>query len=671
MSAHPSVHTTSAELYQMQTPPPTRGSTTKRRSQRIEPAIFGTPSSMSTRLPQQPEQQAYMTNQRPFSEAAPLVMPNNGLTQPPVHFFNPPSGPHMADIHPNMMFGQPLPNNQHGNPSIWNGVDDPFATTFAPATSNVSSEQPPCPSTNALRRTASQKSRQLSTDTNASLNHGGHHYTDRSSPVKAHVTSASVDPSLVYSSPSRPVTSESMHSNPIFRPSSSTGQSRIAYQYKTSEPRDDMQGARVNRFNPPQLQHPAHSFSARPDLQRSNTVAGLRSSSSQATPDSTQPRTLTRSNSAMSMPRRSSPLKRDRGSRVSLSSISETPKPALRTSVVLKVDANGNARTETQVIEASPAKSLLRDKYPALEISPTKSLLRDRYPTLWDDSDSDSDSLPSGATKQRPSRNTSSTHGRGEERYVKAAKLDPPSEDLENLHLPRSNSSASLRTPSKAAYAAAAQLRRQSSAKKQPRPSSHVRRNTLASLNSSFESLPSVDLSGDDRTTQTDAGSALRQMMASRNSTNRDMQQIQPQAQPDPVSASIQKPPTNMGEPHKIHQKSQSFAAPAQNYNNQSFGPASVFPVDCAPMQPAPPLPIPVTNHMTTPIFRCICNLPLDDGRGTLQCSFCAMYLHTTCLGIDPQRLPTTYMCNFCTHTANTFAPSSTQSFPGWGIAGI
>ncbi len=103
-----------------------------------------------------------------------------------------------------------------------------------------------------------------------------------------------------------------------------------------------------------------------------------------------------------------------------------------------------------------------------------------------------------------------------EERQHKIAKLDLPVEGLDKLHLPRSNSSASLRTPSKAAYAAAAQLRRQSSAKKQQRPSAHGRRNTLASLNSSFENLTSMDLNADERQTQNDAGSALREVMANR-----------------------------------------------------------------------------------------------------------------------------------------------------------
>lgn len=324
----------------------------------------------------------------------------------------------------------------------------------------------------------------------------------------------------------------------------------------------------------------------------------------------------------------------------------------MRTSVILTVDANGRASTETRIVETSPTKSTGAS-----------------CPTVPDDSDSEPDSLHLRSTTQWPNRRSSLAQSRGEERHAKVAKLDPPLEDMENLHLPRSNSSASLRTPSKAAYAAAAQLRRQSSAKKPSRPSAHGRRDTLASLNSSFESLPSIDLSTTPRPEQqSDAGAALRQMMASRTSLNADTH-----VRPDPVApTSVRKPKAIARESlGSLPQKSRSFAAlPSQPL---SFDRPAALPVDCAPMQPAMDFPPPQhTDYTPVPMFRCICNLPLDDGRGALQCGFCAMYLHASCLGMDPQRLPTTYICNFCcTNSVNPLGQGLTQNYVDWGVAGI
>jgi len=237
-------------------------------------------------------------------------------------------------------------------------------------------------------------------------------------------------------------------------------------------------------------------------LRRSNTVASfLRPSPVIVSQASDAGAALGRSNSVTNLPRRSSPLKRI--ARGSLSSIAETSRPQVRTSVVLTIDANGTARTETRVIEESPSQS-----------KKDSQSIKEKYPNLWDDSDSDSDST---SGNKWPSRHDSLAHANAGERSAKMARLDTSSDNLEMAQLPRSHSTVSLKTPCKAAYTATMQLRRQGSAKKQQRPSSvQSRRNTLSSLNSSFENLAAMDLNKDEMHTKTDAGSALRQAAAHR-----------------------------------------------------------------------------------------------------------------------------------------------------------
>lgn len=331
---------------------------------------------------------------------------------------------------------------------VWTALaDDPFSHwSSQPAAAN------PAPVRPSINRSTSSNSISYPTP----------------STVKKVAVNSSLDPSLLCSSPVRP------------HPSTSTSTEK------------------------PSLA-PAFSMSSRPPspvknagLQRSNTVGALLKPSPNIVPNNPVPSTFpVRSNSIANPPRRSSPLKRT--ARGSLSSIAESSRPPVRTSVVLTIDANGTARTETRIIEESPTRSI-----------------KEKYPNLWDDSDSDSDSTSS---KQWPSRHSSLSYTKSnEERQPKMAKLNSSTESLDLVQISRSNSSASLKTPSKPSYTTAAQLRRQGSIKKQQRtPNLHSRRNTLSSLNSSFENLAAMDLNKDDKLAQqNDASSALRQAVGNR-----------------------------------------------------------------------------------------------------------------------------------------------------------
>ncbi|GAB7353213.1 hypothetical protein MBLNU459_g3734t1 [Dothideomycetes sp. NU459] len=621
---------------QMQTPPPTRGSPTKRRSQRVEPVAFGTPSSMLVRRAQ-PDQQAVRNSihgaslvSSPEKQSQPLVSPAS---------FDYPNAKSAPEAMP-----QPAvwPQNSGANAanqcSSWNPLDDPFKPWAQPVPTLPENDVQPL---NRLPRSSSHASLSFPSTSLYQQSRAAAPFLSHASPQRT----AGVDPSLVFTSPTRPTTAGTAQSSALARPLSSASKHRIPYQ---SQLQDSKLGIESTRGVRPR-QHASGAGTQpllapppipRPGLQRSNTTGGsrpdMKSSNSTAASEG-----LNRSNSASSLSRRASPLKRTNGA--SLCSISETPKPLVRTEIFLTVDSNGRARTETRIVEPSPTKSI-----------------RDKYPNLWHDSDSDSDS---GASKQWPSRNSSLKYDKIEERQCKATKLEPPYEGMESLHLPRSNSSASLKTPSKAPYAAATQLRRQSSVKKQQR-TTHSRRNTLASLNSSFESLGSFDTTADNRNAQTDAGSALREAVAGR------VSQKDQRIQPDPIATYDTRSHQPPKEPRRFHQKAQSVAAPTTQPMNLDRN--HLIPIDSAPMQSAVHFHTGSPNDMMRAVTRCICNFPLDDGRGMLQCSFCSMWLHVTCLGLDPQRLPASFACSFCTNSAHAVrSSSSTQNYVSWGVAGI
>lgn len=674
--AYPETH---PELYQLQTPP-TRSSSVKRQPQRTESVVFDTPPSMLAGRHEDPYQRISFVDvqqqqlQQHQQQQTPLQQHRPQPRQPP---YDPSPANHqpLDFSHSSYVFSdtsaptvlappqecQPWPQSlQNGNPAgtvqAWDSLQDPFLTWLPQSTSGLP-EQLCNTSAGDLGRTPGQSSGAYPVNASDNGHYETHPYESRTSPEKALPTTASVNPSLVYSSPTRTDTSEGTHSFTYSRPSAAASERRIPYDHSITDPRHELQSVRAARPRHTHAQNGSRSFvnvsSGRSELQRSNTMSSLHSNSPPGQNNTAHSGVLTRSNSAVSLPRRSSPLKRDRGSRASLSSISETPKPVVRTSVVLTVDSNG--RAETRVVESSPTKSL-----------------RDKYPSLWENSNNDPGTPQSRSTSKWPSRNSSLVQ-RGEERCSKIAKLDPPLEDLEKLHLPRSNSSASLKTPSKAAYAAAAQLRRQSSAKKHHAPVMHTRRNTLASLNSSFESLASVDAATSERPEQGDAGSALRLMMASRASTS----SASP-VRPDPLhvgngNSHPAEPEPEPEPPRKLHQKSQSFSAPAPVRSVGTEQP-HVFPMDCAPMQATnvPPMHMAgddMAGYAAAPMIRCVCNLPFDDGRGMLQCAFCAMWMHAACLSLDPYKLPPTYICSYCNQSATMLGPNVPHSYAEWGVA--
>lgn len=231
----------------------------------------------------------------------------------------------------------------------------------------------------------------------------GHYSVGQATSQVPTMATASVDPSLVYSSPIRPVMQSAS---------------------RASKPRGSASKAEIKRKD-----------SAMPERKRSETLSstetassntGLRRSSTtgnsraKATPVS---ETLGRSNSMLSVPRTASPLKRV--GKPLLGSISETKQLRPRASVVLTVDESGRASAVKKRVDDSPTKSI-----------------RERYPGLFDSDSSDGES---DEEDDNMSRSASFSFSRGEERKSKTARLDPPIENLDGLRLQRSASSASMR----------------------------------------------------------------------------------------------------------------------------------------------------------------------------------------------------------------------------------
>lgn len=483
------------ESFQVHTPPPTRGSSVKRRSIRTHDVVFGTPSTIATKRFQTPQKGTQDTGMGHGSMSVPQPNFSNG------GFYMADMGPTTAPLvpqHPD--FAWNMPTSTHAQPPTMHALDDPFSFQPQPKPQHSpvkSRPSGPRPQPSMHQRSQSALPQNMRPMDGPQFQAPYHHRT----------TSAGVNPSLVYSSPVTHRPSPPKQMRPSSRASMTEVERRFPYEHQLQESKREMDNMRSKRSRQQQFPPRTDSLGAlpnipsRPGVSRSNTIDGSRPMSLHVDTDIAS--MLSRSNTTASIPRKSSPLKRT-NTRTSLSSISETPQPRYpRTSVFLTVDANGTARTETRVIDESPTKSVKQR-------SPTGSV-KQKYPNLWDDSDSESD------TNSEANRDAFTFPNR-HERSSKMARLDPSLENLEGLKLPRSNSSASLRTPSKAAISAAAQLRRQNSARKS-RPtrfnSQSGRRDTLASLNGSFVDLASMNIE-DDRSPNGDAGNAIRGLVESR-----------------------------------------------------------------------------------------------------------------------------------------------------------
>ncbi|EME47580.1 hypothetical protein DOTSEDRAFT_166748 [Dothistroma septosporum NZE10] len=569
----------SFDTSQMQTPPPTRGTSVKkpRPSQFV---AFGTPSTIASRRFASPPQ-VPATAQQPQTQPQ-VTMQFSQLQFSPqaFHFGN--LGPQSAPVYPQTQ----IMWEQNPSPAMYSQqpprLDDPFAPT-----TSESMRWPAQPMQTSTTQAVSFNTPamasfpvQLPMERPVSAAPGA---TSQQAPPFSVMTTASVDPSLVYSSPIRPVTASST---------------------KPSMPRSTAPKAETKRKDSGNAEHKRTETTSSVDtasttsttskgLGRSNTTGTTRPRSA---PRANSTESLTRSNSMLETPRTASPLKRV--GRLPLGSISESKRNTPRASVILTVDESGRARTVTQCMPTlTPSKSML-DKY------------QERFPGLFDSDTSDEDEDDDDET---PCRGASFSFARGEQRKPKVAKIDPPVEDLEGLSIPRSSSSASMTvTPSRAAIAAAAQLRRGNSLRRQT-PSRNGQRRAGNATVPTFDTAP-MDIS--DR---------QQSVLGAQN----------PSLSPEWPEIALD-----------AHNRKWSIMSMEQQH--------SVSPVHRYPGNPYAQHELLHAAQPDRLLVRCVCGVPhADRGTALVQCASCTQHTHATCVGLNPHSLPPMFTCFLCTRPAS------------------
>lgn len=434
---------------QMQTPPPTRGTSVKK-PQLVQNTAFGTPSTIASRRFMTPQQHVLHSNAPTQRQQTPMQFPMLQLSPDMQQFANlgPMTAPVQSQVN-NFWEAQPSPL---GQPIM---LDDPFGL-------NTAQQQPWTPNAPVSQQHIEPQVMPFDTPAmNSFAVQQPHSRPASAAPVvktnraaaqpSVPQTSASVDPSLVYSSPAQP----------MLRSSSQMMKPRPTMEQVDSKRRDSAATTLSSTVTP--NNRPTQT------LRRSNTTGNARPRSSASSNASSE--SLNVSSGTGQGVRSGSPLKRV--PKTQLDSISEAMRPRVqRPSVVLTIDENGRARAVPQNSSST---------------SPTKSV-RERYPGLFD---SDSSDEESSSSCEPPSRNASFSIPKGEERRPKIARLDTPVENLEGLSLPRSSSSASLRVnPSRAAIAAAAQFKRHGSVRKPSALRSRKPLHKSASYNSMIDTCP-------------------------------------------------------------------------------------------------------------------------------------------------------------------------------------
>lgn len=591
----------SFESMQMQTPPPTRG-TSSRKPQQGPEIAFGTPSTIASRRFMTPQYPAMPTNNGWSAQQTPVQFPQLQFSPDMYQFAN--LGPASAPVLPQSRIlwdqaGSPI------QPVTQPTLDDPFAPAMT-ASAGWPNTEP-----------QQDDARDVTFDTPAMDSFAVHAPHSRSIPVRRMTDNfgvstnneaalAGVDPSLLYNGPLRPVVRSSSTSIST-RPPAPPPPPLQEHKKKVA--------AGHNRTGTVSSTETATTRSST-NLHRSKTTGAGHSKSVLMTLSGTD--SLSQSNSALQVPRTASPVKRV--GRSSFRAASEG-KPRQRTSVILTVDEHGIARTETKRVDGSPTKSI-----------------RDRYPALFD---SDSSDAESNASDRLPSRPSSFTFDKRDERRSKAARLDPPVENLEGLTIPRSGSAASMKKgvpPSRAVVAVTAQLRRQGSLRRST-PSRNSRRNLASSSTGSLIDSCPMDApwepqQGTAEPQRTDFATAVPQEgRQTRTSHTDDFNTIPSSAE---SALEIHNRRWSMMSMEQQQQQRPALASPSQQQYH--------YPVFSSP-------PIPQTQSRSLQI-RCQCGWPDDRGQPLVQCRSCTQYCHAACVGLDGQRSPSAFTCFLCTKPA-------------------
>lgn len=599
---------------QMQTPPPTRGASAKKLQQSSQVA-FGTPSTIASRRYITPQQPPSVHNDRSLPQHTSMQFPHLQFSPDVYQAGN--VGPASAPVMPqtDIMWastGGPNGYMQQG------ALADPFA----PSTHHIAQWSP---------STVPQSNMQfVPFDTPVTTNfpvHAPHPRPASAVPLGSNApmlvgNMTGVDPSLVYSSPvqalARP---DSRQDHTWAEPDL---QARRKDSVNTSHKRSDTSFSADTAPNAATT-----SAAAGIGLRRSNTTGAGRPKGAQHLRNA--PEGLSRTGSLREPPRTASPLKRV--GKTPLGSISEA-RPKTRTSVILTVDENGRARTETRNLDDSPTRSI-----------------KERYPGLFDSDSSDDES---DTSEQIASRSASFSFAVSDERRAKAARLDPPVENLEGLELPRSGSAASMRglAPSRAATAAAAQLRRQTTLRKSTPSRGMNKRTSFTRASSAAIDTCPMDMSREQTelsASEQRFGSSSQDSLGASPSTTETLDTHlvvgAGQLRAESTLEAHNRRWTMMSFDQQMQVRAHSMSALlGQSIAQQQ---TSFRPLATGYYQPqGTPQP------PRSPQIRCICGVIDDRGQSLTQCVSCTQWLHSFCIGVDGL-VPHGYTCFLCTRPPN------------------
>lgn len=370
------------DFSQIHTPPPTRDASSRRNLQQSAGNGFATPATVIQRTPLQVSTSEALLNQTPFDFAntqfSPAMMPfaNMGpMTAPAMPqsrlFWDQPSETAPMDVDMPMAsdpFSMPQ-HQQKPEPELnWQNFNTPVA--------------------NHMNSQSFQAMRGLSSPgPMASFgNNGG--WGESSGPGSFVSTTAGVDPSQLFTL-SSPGLSTSFGTMPQQQNMNTSFRQPYETQMRDSQrEREAVKKARSQHSRTNTNSSSGSIENTRPVLQRSNTDSGFRKSR----PSSSESRASSQ-NAASTIPRRSSPLKRE--ARGPLMSIPEVRRPRTR----LVIDESGRARTET--IPAEVDEDTPKDRR-----STSQRDIRREYPGLWeDDTDSEEEEAPTQSFSRNPSFN--------------------------------------------------------------------------------------------------------------------------------------------------------------------------------------------------------------------------------------------------------------------------
>ena len=380
---------------QMQTPPPTRDSSSKRKAQQTA-LQFGTPSTIiQKKVLSTPGVPAPVPSDGFATFSTPLQFP--GLQFSPDAFQFPVDGSSSAPALPHSRFVWDTPGASDAGMIF---SDDPFATP-----SNLGAAQ----NWFATPRLPDNKASFVDFTPQASSPPGPAYWSDATQGRNSDgvqqppnfMSTSGVDPNMLFSftHPSQALNNsfvEPQRRHSSFDPSALEKSMNQQAELQPAQQPHSRGSSGSSTFSGPN--------GPRPGLQRSNTDSGSKKPANSS---------LTRSTSFGHIPRRPSPLKRNNYG--PLSAIPEAARPRPRTRLVIGKD--GRARTETRD-STSPH-------------DPAK-----RYPELWDD---DSDTEPE---EDLPvlSRHTSFNLSFDSKRPTKQARMNSYAKQLDSAGLPRPSS---------------------------------------------------------------------------------------------------------------------------------------------------------------------------------------------------------------------------------------